>query len=134
MANMLKLRLRKKINTSAFRFSLAIGSFIGFILNTYQWFVIGIDSFQWLSVVLGIGLLYEGGISEIIGRKHFRRYRMNISVPKIITLAIGTIVLVGGIMTLPYLIDVLTEKWIGAFGLVNIIAIFVIGAELFLID
>lgn len=134
MENILKLRLRKKINTSAFRFSLAVGSFIGFIINTYQWFVLGVDGFQWLSVVLAIGLLYEGGLNEIVNKNSFKRYRRNISVPKLITLAIGSIVLVGGIMTLPFLIGFLTPQWIGAFGVVNIIAIFVIGAELFLID
>lgn len=62
------------------------------------------------------------------------RYAKQISVPKIVTLAIGSIVLIGGLMTLPFLIGLLTPQWIGAFGVVNIIAIFVIGAELFLID
>lgn len=131
MANMLKMRLRKKVNSSAFRFSLAVGSFIGFIVNTYKWFVLGVDGFQWLSVILGIGLLYEGGIDKLFSNN---RYAKQISVPKIVTLAIGSIVLIGGFMTLPFLIGLLTPQWIGAFGVVNIIAIFVIGAELFLID
>lgn len=131
MANMFKMRLRKKVNSSAFRFSLVVGSFIGFIVNTYKWFVLGVDGFQWLSVILGIGLLYEGGIDKLFSNN---RYAKQISVPKIVTLAIGSIVLIGGLMTLPFLIGLLTPQWIGAFGVVNIIAIFVIGAELFLID
>jgi len=130
MENMLKLRLKKKLNTQAFRLSLAIGSFIGFVVNTYLWFVMGVVSFQWLSVILGLGLLFEGGIHKLFGKRRVKR----IEIPKIITLSIGFIVLIGGLLTLPFLIHLLTPQLMGAFGIINVIAIFVIGAEIFFID
>jgi len=129
MVSKLRLRIKKKISNSAFMLSLSIGSLIGFIINTWSWFVVGVSSFQWLSVVLGLGLLFEGNIQKIVSGKSKK-----ITVPKIITLAIGFIVLTGGLMTLPFLQYLLTEKIIGAIGVFNVIAIFVIGAEIFLID
>lgn len=130
MANVLKLRLARKVRDSAFMLSLSIGSFIGFIINTYTWFMSGVNSFQWLSVVLGLGLIFEGKIQQVVKKKNFD----GMSIPKIITLAIGVIVLVGGLMTLPLLQHLLTDKIIGAIGIFNVIAVVVIGAEIFLID
>lgn len=126
----LKLRLIRKVNHSAFMLSLAIGSFIGFVINTWVWFVVGVESFQWLSVLLGVGLLFEGKVQSIITGKSLK----SITIPKIVTLAIGFIVLAGGLMTLPFLQHLLTDKIVGAIGIFNVVAVFVIGAEIFLID
>jgi len=130
MNRTLKLRLGKKVQNNAFMLSLSIGSLIGFIINTYLWFSVGVTTFQWLSVVLGLGLLFEGKIQYLFDRNKNTR----VTVPKIITLSIGAIVLVGGLLTIPLFQPLLTDKIIGAIGIFNIIAVAVISAEIFLID
>ena len=130
MGRTFKLRIARKVQNNAFMLSLSIGSLIGFIINTWLWFSVEIVTFQWLSVVLGLGLLFEGKIQNLLdGNKS-----TTITVPKIITVAIGFIVLVGGLLTIPFLQPLLTDKIIGAIGIFNVVAVAVIGAEIFLID
>lgn len=130
MARTIKSRLATKLQNNAFTLSLSIGSLIGFIINTYLWFAQGVTSFQWLSVILGLGLLFEGKIQYLLDGKKSTK----ISVSKLITISVGAVVLIGGLFTLPFLSGILTDKLIGAIGISNIVAVIVIGAEIFIID
>ena len=128
-------RFGRKVKSHGLFTFLAVISIVGFSLQSVRAFF-GVDlvgTFSWASVLLGVGLVFESQLKRLLSG----RVSKEDAVPKIITLLVGLVVAFGGLLTLPFLIVLgveLTGVWGGVVGFANVIAIFVILYELFIID
>jgi hypothetical protein len=126
--------IRSKLQTNGLFVALAFISLIGFSLATWTVFTGRpyTGTFSYASVILGIGLIFESRVKTLFSK--IQKDVSGISVMKIITFMIGMTVLAGGLLTLPFLDITIGSTFSGAIGFANLIAIFVILYELFLVD
>lgn len=122
--------LEDRAKTHGLFLALGFISLIGFIISTYMIFVNQtLEGFSYPSVILGIGLIFESRIKNVLSNARTRVD--NITILKIITFVTGATILVGGLATLPFLKLELGGSVLGAIGFANLIAIFVITYEMF---
>lgn len=124
--------LRKRFKTRGLFTALAIVSIIGFAGNTLR-YLVGFDPFEafsYAAILLGVGLMFEAQIKEALSTRKPQSYMIT----KIVTFLVGLAVLVGGVLTIPLITFSPPEWFTGMIVFANIIAIFVIFMEAFLVD
>ena len=123
--------VRKHLKTRGLLLALALISIIGFSLNSLSIYF-GQTLLEFLaypSIILGVGLIYE---SRAIDKFVFNDWKQVFDLPKFITLLVGVVVLVGGIVS--SLGFSLSPQIMGIILWGNVIAIGVIVYEIFLIE
>lgn len=122
--------LQDRLRTHGLFLALGFISLIGFIIATWKIFVDGsLGGFAYPSVILGIGLIFESRIKQVLAT--VRTKADNITILKIITFVTGMTVLIGGLLTVPFIPYEPGGAVLGAIGYANLIAIFVILYEMF---